>query len=175
MPHSGARVPPLSRGTIDRAAHRRTDRQWLSAAWRDRDRARLLELAPDGSAPVADGRLVLRVPESSDPLSAAWFLGEQGRHAYFVLPVSHGQPSWRSLREVGAELSDTDAGLFSHALALVQWHASHPRCPRCGGLTEVIDAGAARRCLVDGSTHFPRTDPAVIMLVTDPSGERALL
>jgi NAD+ diphosphatase len=46
--------------------------------------------------------------------------------------------------------------------------ARHPRrCPRCGTPTEVVRGGSVRRCPQDGSDHFPRTDPAVIMLVHD--------
>ena len=57
---------------------------------------------------------------------------------------------------------------------LAQWHATHTHCPRCGAPTQVSAGGAERRCPVDGSTHFPRVDPAVIVLVTD-ADDRALL
>ena len=79
-----------------------------------------------------------------------------------------------TLREVGADLSDADAGLFAHAAALEQWHARHVRCPLCGAATVVALAGHVRRCVNDGSEHYPRTDPAVIMLVTD-GDDRCLL
>jgi NAD+ diphosphatase len=78
------------------------------------------------------------------------------------------------LRMMGAALSDLDAGLFVTLVALSNWHASHPRCPRCGEQTEVRQAGWSRRCPNDGSDHFPRTDPAVIVLLHD-GGDRALL
>jgi NAD+ diphosphatase len=71
-------------------------------------------------------------------------------------------------------LGDRDAGLFTHAVALANWHAAHTHCPRCGAVTEPVQAGHARRCPVDGSEHFPRVDPAVIMLVHDDAG-RCLL
>jgi NAD+ diphosphatase len=54
-----------------------------------------------------------------------------------------------------------------HAVGLVNWHAAHPRCARCGAATAVVRGGSVRRCPEDGSEHFPRTDPAVIVLVTD--------
>jgi NAD+ diphosphatase len=60
------------------------------------------------------------------------------------------------------------------AVALEQWHQRHPRCPRCGAETVETQAGWTRRCVADGSEHFPRTDPAVIMLVHD-GADRALL
>src|SRR6202043_1387326 len=79
-----------------------------------------------------------------------------------------------ALRQVGALLGDRDAGLFTQAVALANWHTTHTHCPRCGAVTEPIQAGYARRCPVDGSEHFPRVDPAVIMLVRD-DGDRCLL
>jgi NAD+ diphosphatase len=63
---------------------------------------------------------------------------------------------------------------MTHAVALANWHAVHGHCPRCGAVTEPELAGHSRRCVADGSEHFPRLDPAVIMLVTDPD-DRALL
>lgn len=78
------------------------------------------------------------------------------------------------LRTLGAVLPDTDAGAMTEAVALHHWHSSHPRCPRCGGATRVGSAGHERVCLVDGSTHHPRHDPAVIMTVTDPAGRLLL-
>jgi NAD+ diphosphatase len=78
------------------------------------------------------------------------------------------------LREAASLLSDRDAGLLTHAVALANWHAVHTHCPRCGALTQPIAAGNAQRCPNDGSEHFPRIDPAVIMLVTDPD-DRCLL
>ena len=79
-----------------------------------------------------------------------------------------------ALREAAALLSDRDAGLFTHAVALGNWHVSHTHCPRGGTPTQPIVSGHARRCPKDGSEHFPRIDPAVIMLVTDPD-DRCLL
>lgn len=78
------------------------------------------------------------------------------------------------LRETGTLLTDHDAGLLTHAVALANWHAVAGFCPRCGAPTRPEMAGHSRRCTVDGSEHFPRSDPAVIMSVTD-SGDRLLL
>jgi NAD+ diphosphatase len=79
-----------------------------------------------------------------------------------------------SLRSVGALLSDRDAGLFTHAVALAYWHDTHTHCPRCGTPTVPAPAGHLTTCPADGTEHFPRLDPAVIMLVTDPD-DRCLL
>ena len=90
--------------------------------------------------------------------------------------LARARPGLRpaGLREAAALLNDRDAGLFTHAVALVNWHATHTHCPRCGTPTVTVAAGHAQRCPADGSEHFPRIDPAVIMLVTDPD-DRCLL
>jgi NAD+ diphosphatase len=81
---------------------------------------------------------------------------------------------WVDLREIGAALNDRDAGLLTTAVALARWHDRHPRCPIDGTPTALVNGGWVRRCLTDGSEHFPRTDPAVIMLVHD-GGDRCVL
>jgi NAD+ diphosphatase len=83
-------------------------------------------------------------------------------------------PVRAGLRQTGALLGDRDAGLFTHAVALANWHATHEHCPRCGARTRLATAGHTRVCPRDGSEHFPRVDPAVIMLVLDPA-DRCLL
>ena len=81
---------------------------------------------------------------------------------------------WGALRQVGALLDDTESGALTEATALAHWHATHTHCPRCGSATTVVGAGHERRCPVDGSSHFPRHDPAVIMTVSDPAGRLLL-
>jgi NAD+ diphosphatase len=81
---------------------------------------------------------------------------------------------WAPLRDVATALTDRDAGLFTEALALANWHVSHAHCPRCGAATETEGGGWSRRCPVDGGQVFPRTDPAVIVLITD-ADDRILL
>jgi NAD+ diphosphatase len=89
-------------------------------------------------------------------------------------PDGQGDVRAAALRQVGALLGDRDAGLFTHAVALANWHTSHTHCPRCGTPTVPDPSGHSTTCPRDGTEHFPRTDPAVIMLVTDPD-DRALL
>ena len=62
-----------------------------------------------------------------------------------------------------------------HAVALAEWHASHRFCPRCGGALRSTAAGHVLVCEQCARQQFPRSDPAVIMMVTDESGDRALL
>ena len=118
-----------------------------------------------GPAPA----LVL-VPAADAPPGDRLYLGRDDDGAVFAVagPLTPRLGLRASdLRTLGALLGDRDAGLLVHAIGLVNWHLAHPRCARCGAATEVVRGGAVRRCPDDGSEHFPRTDPAVIVLVTD--------
>jgi len=75
--------------------------------------------------------------------------------------------NWHHLRKSGAGLSDRDAGLFAQAAAIANWHETHQFCPNCGGETVVERGGWSRRCAAEGRDLFPRTDPAIIVAVTD--------
>ena len=193
----------LSRATVDRATERRTDSAWIEQVWAD-PRTRVLvvhdgrALARDNG----DGYDLLLIPAAEAPSGTRFLLGVDDEDvAYFgvsgELPAD-GTPSradgdragaredsagdrsgYRgykptTLRQIGAALSDRDAGLFTHAVALANWHDSHTHCPRCGTPTVPAPAGHLTACPKDGTEHFPRIDPAVIMLVTD-SGDRCLL
>ncbi len=182
----------LARGDVDRAAIRRGDDEWLAAAWADPG-TRVLVVA-GGRARVRftrDGAELVLVPpaEAPDGIRVLLGTGEAGT-AYFAVVAQPagagtGEPPWpepppggevraASLREAGPLLGDRHAGLFTPAVALANWHASHTHCPRCGAPARPAQAGHIRVCTADGSEHFPRTDPAVIMLVTDDA-DRALL
>jgi NAD+ diphosphatase len=162
------RVPGLSRSTVDRDAGTRDDPDALERAW---EQARVL-VVEDGTATVLEDerpRLVL-VPSADAPQGDRLYLGTDDDGPVFAVagPAPRRLGARRlGLREVGVLLDDHDAGLLVHAVGLTNWHASHPRCPRCGAPTEVVRGGSVRRCPQDGSDHFPRTDPAVIMLVHD--------
>ena len=73
----------------------------------------------------------------------------------------------RELRRVATQLTPEQAGLALTAVGMGSWHRTHRHCPQCGGLLETRSAGWVLRCRDDGSLHFPRTDPAVIMAVRD--------
>lgn len=81
---------------------------------------------------------------------------------------------WSDLRTAGASLSARDAGLFTEAVGLANWHALGAHCPVCGAPTVVERGGWARRCLSEDRELFPRTDPAVIVGVVDDA-DRLLL
>jgi NAD+ diphosphatase len=169
----------LSRGTVDRMTEKRTDQDWLDAAWKD-PRTRVLVVS-EGQALVRmdDDRadLVFLAPPEA-PAGLRMLLGQDTDDVvYFgvdgALPALPGVRAV-SLREAGSLLGDRDAGLFTHAVALANWHDSHTHCPLDGTPTVPAPGGHSTVCPKDGSEHFPRTDPAVIMLVTDPD-DRCLL
>jgi NAD+ diphosphatase len=170
----------LARAEVDRAAHLRADAAWLEAAWADpgtrvvvAERGQVLCEIDEVHA-----RLCFVSPEQA-PDGVQFLLGvDDDDVAYFGVagPLSAPVPGVRAayLREAGPLLSDRDAGLMTHAVALANWHETFTHCPRCGSLTNPVSSGHSRRCPVDDSEHFPRVDPAMIVLVTDPH-DRCLL
>ncbi|MBE1487114.1 NAD(+) diphosphatase [Plantactinospora soyae] len=167
--------PPLARSTLDRAAHRRTDQRWLTDAWR-RARVLVVDVAGGGRTLVGPStekpELFLLGPETVEDSEPAGrlFLGVEpdGVPVFAVavpLPEVAGARAV-TLREVGHLLSDRDAGLFTTAVALSNWHARHLYSSITGLATVVGDAGWSR---MDEAGHqlWPRTDPAMIVLVHD--------
>ncbi|BCJ60399.1 NAD(+) diphosphatase [Micromonospora endophytica] len=171
----GEAAPPLARSTLDRAAHRRTDPAWLAQAWAG---ARVLVLDVEGGGqtlvrtdtPVPT--LVLTAAEDLPPALAtgAMFLGVEpdGVPVFCVHAPLAAAPDTRAvnLRQIGHLLGDRDAGLFTTALALTNWHLRHLYHPVTGAPTRADEAGWSR---VDaqGERVWPRTDPAMIVLVHD--------
>jgi NAD+ diphosphatase len=169
----------LSRGTVDRITEKRADPAWLDAAWADPGTQVLVVWHGQSLMRVADEHAELVfVPPSAAPDGTRFLLGQDTDGTVYFgvsadLPALDGVQAG-SLREAGTLLGDRDAGLFTHAVALANWHDTHTHCPVDGTPTIVDPGGHSTRCPVDGTEHFPRTDPAVIMLVTDPD-DRALL
>ncbi len=79
------------------------------------------------------------------------------------------------LRAAGGDLPDGEAELLTTAVALAGWLRDAAFCPACGSATEVRHAGWSRHCPVCGRQHFPRTDPAVIVLVTSATSDDRIL
>lgn len=199
LPGGGLPGLLLSRAEVDRSTVRRGDSGWLAAAWAD-PATRVL-VVEDGKALVRSGggaeELVFVSPHQA-PDGVRFLLGTgTDETVYFGVTGPLPQPAGEAggpapaqaqdvaeadavatspvgLRQAGPLLSDRDAGLMTHAVALANWHSVYGHCPRCGAVTEPEMAGHSRRCVADGSEHFPRLDPAAIMLVTDPD-DRALL
>ncbi len=185
----------LSRSGVDRVTQRRGDTAWLADVWAD-PRSRVL-LVHGGQALVdtSGGQFgLVLVPPAAAPEGTRLLLGvDDAGIAYWGVIAADapwdeaagpGEPATArsssddvkpmALRQAGALLSDRDAGLFTHAVALANWHETHTHCPRCGTPTVPTPAGHTTTCPKDGTEHFPRLDPAVIMLVLDPD-DRLLL
>jgi len=177
-PYALPATPSLSRGSIDRAAERRTDEEWLGKAWESPD-TRVLVVDDDGRVaappPDAPGRLRFVAPTDA-PDGERYLLGvdDSGAAVFAVRGEAAHRLGGATLRDLGAGLPADEAGLLVHAVALAHWHARHQFCPRCGEPTVVGAAGHTRVCTRDGSEHYPRTDPAMIVLVLDED-DRALL
>ncbi|MCM6762866.1 NAD(+) diphosphatase [Rathayibacter sp. ZW T2_19] len=91
-----------------------------------------------------------------------------------ALELEPDESRWSQLRPIAERLSRRDAGLFTEALAMANWHAVHAYSPRNGDPTVVEQGGWVRRSPTDGSQVFPRTDPAIIVCVLD-ADDRLLL
>jgi NAD+ diphosphatase len=171
----------LSRGTVDRLTEKRADRAWLDAAWADPASRVLVVWDGQALARIDDesAALIFLTPDQA-PDGTSFLLGqdEADGTVYFgvsgPLPAAPDGARPASLREVGTLLGDRDAGLLTHAVALANWHDTHTHCPVDGTPTVPGPGGHFTVCPADGTEHFPRTDPAVIMLVTDPD-DRCLL
>jgi NAD+ diphosphatase len=167
-------VPPDASGSDDRSL--------ALVAAQDVDRALVGDAAPGARSQRA---LWLYLGREDGPTGAAYVavvLHDEDGAQLDIEGVAPTSPvtdlvedhEWASLRDVGAQLSVRDAGLATQSVGLAAWHAAHPRCPRCGEPTEATTGGWVRRCTNDGSDHYPRTDPAVIMAVVDAQ-DRLLL
>ena len=162
------------------------------------DRAHLARTLPDptGGRPVrvltVDGNRTVPVAEGPDGPRLVWdeqpelplgavFLGEADGVPYAAvrgersLTVNgRSVDSWTGLREVGADRADRDAGLLVEAIGILEWHERNRFSPLSGAATTIERHGWVQRDPTTGTEVFPRTDPAVIMLVHD-GGDRVVL
>jgi len=172
----------LSRGTVDRLTEKRTEEAWQDAAWADLGTRVLVVSDGQALARIDDEQAgLLFVPPAEAPEGTRFLLGRDDADGIVYFGVSGPLPDPPPpgtrpalLREIGTLLGDRDAGLLTHAVALANWHDTHTHCPVDGTPTVPGPGGHFTVCPKDGTEHFPRTDPAVIMLVTDPD-DRCLL
>ncbi len=174
-------APAFSGATIDRVATLRDDPTWVGrqlqspaavAVGASRDGV----LVRDPSDRPALVRRAIAADEAQyvDP-SQPILLGLEQDVPVFAVDLEQLEQSSRTrfmdggtiveLREAGTELPRSEGGLAAYLAALAHWHRVHRFCANCGRLTAIVQAGYARRCPSCGATHFPRTDPVVIMLV----------
>ncbi len=159
------------RSAHDRAAHLRKD-----GAWRTADgELKVLVLGGEHVATTDTGQMRW-VAEAEAPDGEWLFLGYRNgvRHAAVMVDRVPADLQPASLRMVGPHLDPDDASLGVHAVGIARWHQHHRFCASCGAPSVSADAGHIRVCTACGAHHFPRTDPAVIMLITDDQ-DRALL
>jgi NAD+ diphosphatase len=173
-------------GGIDRAAYLRADEEWARQQIEDRD-ARIVpiwrtqNLVQPGDPPIG-----VTVEANRGMLIGAGsvvFLGLVEGVAHFAADFStleepplteYGQ--FRDMRGIGQLLPHREGALLVYARATIQWHTRHQFCGVCGSPSVSREAGHMRKCANGdcGAEHFPRLDPAVIMLIHD-GGERLIL
>lgn len=180
-PHGSALL--YSSAALDRAGHRRTDDAWLAAARARREagfvaywRGRLLIAPSPTPRAILDAR-------PRDEATHSVFLGLLAERPVFAIDLSaHEEPlaalhgargEFVELRGLTATLPAEEAGLLATARGLLYWQSRHRFCGVCGGACTPARGGHTMLCTQCGAEHFPRTDPAVIMLVA--KGDRVLL
>jgi NAD+ diphosphatase len=173
---------------LERRAELRDDPAWIAAARADPTTRYLLttgstQLVAEGdTAEVAfvDGNHPLVASAADDSLTLlGWFRGARCvlvelSDAGATLPA---ETALRELRPLAPMLPPDSASLLAYARALGLWRARHRHCGVCGAPNLAGRAGHVMRCTREscGTEAFPRIDPAIIVLVTDTTGERALL
>ena len=177
VPFTGTTVPPVpdpitfTGELLDRAAEHRTDDDWLAAQRAD-PRARAV-VASAAGVQVTDGRLALAPLAHLDPPGEPLLLGSTATDR-----CSPSTPTARSPRRLAfvrprPSFPRAMPGSPRTPRRSLNWHRRHPLLRRLRRRTEVAAGRHLRRCQRCGSEHHPRTDPVVIMLVTD--GDRVLL
>jgi len=183
------RTTLFSGAFLERRAELREDPLWVSAARSDAKTRYILGMG--GTQLVTGGdQTEIAFLGGEDPLVAAaadddltllgWFRGER---CVLVELRAAAPPAFppgtqlRELRPLAPVLPADSASLLAYARALALWKTRHRFCGACGAPNLPARAGHVMRCSRDGcgAESFPRLDPAIIVLVTDPSGERALL
>ncbi|ONG51491.1 NADH pyrophosphatase [Pseudoroseomonas deserti] len=175
---------------LDRASARREDADYIAACLASPDvvfapvwRSRSLMRGVEAGTPEAV-LLTARAAESVRMAGGPWaFLGLWEQRPVFAVDCSAAEDplpllppdmgSFTDLRAVAGLLPPGEASVLAHARGLMHWRVRHRFCGVCGAACEPRSAGNAMACTACSAQHFPRTDPAVIMLVTD--GPRALL
>lgn len=179
---------------LDRAAHRRKDAGWLAERLTLTGGATRLVPYWRGKHLIIDGPETTPQPVFIDAGAGWWkelaaptlFLGQSGEVSYFALdlsglsdaethPILSSLGRFEEMRVAARAMDRTKGGLFAYTRALLLWHERHRFCSVCGSETDMAEAGHSRKCRNPdcGASHFPRHDPAVIMLVHD--GDRCLL
>jgi NAD+ diphosphatase len=173
-PKLGAMVTPIAfaDGALDRAAHLRDEAERL----RTSDTSQVIVVGPDQQIGLEVDGTLARVPATAlPPDMPLTFLGLEPSGAAVFAGDAAPDPGHRftPLRSLMTELDPAEAALAAYAVGMVGWHRVNRYCGRSGHATVLEAAGHRRRCPGCGLLQFPRTDPAVTMLVQ--TDDKALL
>jgi len=173
---------------LDRVAHLRKDAEFVASAlhdpaalfvpvWQARSLLRRDDAGWSAGFVEVTHELRLSLPDS-ELVMLGLFRGRACFTAELPGPDPPAIPpgtAFEDLRVAGGQLPQDEAGLLAYARAMVLWRQRHRYCGRCGSATQSASAGHVMQCsnAACDAEHFPRLDPAIIVLVTD--GERALL
>jgi len=172
---------------VDRGEKERRDDQWIADKAKDAT-SKFLPLR-DLNVLVTDGEDRLgwigaadlnRLDIHSSPV----FLGLLGETAHFTVDISAQNKAVAELsnrngyrfvdaRSVTEILSGPDSGIVAQARAQINWHNRNGFCAICGGESYMIRGGQVRKCSKCETENYPRTDPVIIVVVSD--GDRCLL
>ena len=185
---------------LDRFGHQRKNELWVAdqlaspaarviPVWRASSLiSQPREDSAEGGAEIPVTPILLDLARARELAGESPFvlLGLAGDAPVFAIDISHleapletlgliDQATFADLRELANLLERGDSAMLAHARALTHWHRHNQFCANCGSPTIAVQAGHVRKCLNPdcAAQHFPRTDPAVIMLVT--RGEHCLL
>ena len=169
---------------LDRASERRDDGEWIAKLLGDPD-TRLLalrDLKPftrGTTVPALDWQQVAQWRDQIDTGAPLIFLGLGDGRAHFAIDAAGADVApdididLIDVRALAPAIAPGEAAILAEARSLLDWHARHRFCAQCGSPTRMAAAGWKRSCPECRASHFPRTDPVVIMLAI--RGERALL
>jgi NAD+ diphosphatase len=156
----------LSRNAHDRIADRRVDEDWVAEVWNN-PATRVLVLAGTRFR-LVDGHVPWISPQEA-PDGTRVLLGDLGGVVHFALVVAPelADETWTGLRGVVRNIDEKEAALVVHAVGIAEWLFATRHCARCGGDLVPTQLGHVLRCTNCAREEFPRTDPAVIMVVVD--------
>jgi NAD+ diphosphatase len=169
---------------LDRASERRGDQEWIAKLLAEPETRimALRDLKPftrDTAAPALDWQPVAQWRDQIDTGAMLLFLGLGDGRAHFAIDATGSSVApdvdteLVDVRALAPAIAAGEAAILAEARSLLDWHARHRFCAQCGSATRVASAGWVRRCPDCRASHFPRTDPVVIMLAIH--GDRALL
>jgi NAD+ diphosphatase len=178
---------------LDRACDLRRDPASIKARYREPRSVVIpiwqhLSFIVEGDPPLAalaTGTLSAPIIEDADQLvllgtggeGEAWFAADLSSKNRETIAQMIGRAILVPLRRVGAIMPPGHAAVLAYAQGIIHWHRRHRFCGVCGSATESREGGHVRVCVkaTCGAEHFPRTDPAVIMLVSRHDHEACLL